>query len=173
MHNAKDKKSTRFIHTFRLTLATAAIVIAGCIGLTLSSNASASAQSIVAPAPQTVAAGYWCGAGKYAQQTTINFGCTGTTCKNSGTSNTKFCQKDRTAVADILFAILRFLTAGVGIVVVGSVIVGGIQYAASRGEPQKAAEAMKRITNSLIALGIYIFAFAFVNFLIPTGFFAT
>ncbi len=74
-------------------------------------------------------------------------------------------------ILDIAFAILRFLSTGVGLIVIGSIIVAGIQYSASRGNPQATEAAIKRITSSLIGLLIFIFMFAFLNFIIPGGMF--
>ncbi len=170
MRSAQHKK---YFQTGKLRLLWASLVI----------TAVASAGMLLFPAPRaaaapltgvtTVAAGYWCGAGKNATQTSIDLGCMGTACKNGGAgANNKYCQKDRSALMDLLFAILRFLSAGVGIVVVASIIVAGIQYSLSRGDPQKAAEAIKRVTNTLVALAIYIFAYAILNYLIPSGFFS-
>lgn len=74
-------------------------------------------------------------------------------------------------IIDIAFAIFRFLSAGVGLVVIGSIIVAGIQYSTSRGDPGATEASIKRITNSVIALLIYIFMFAIANFLVPGGMF--
>ncbi len=72
-------------------------------------------------------------------------------------------------IIDIAFAIFRFLSAGVGLIVIGSIIVAGIQYSASRGNPQATEASIKRISNSVIALLLYIFIFSIANFLIPGG----
>lgn len=64
---------------------------------------------------------------------------------------------------------MKFLSAFVGLAVVISVIVGGIQYSSSAGDPQKASAAKNRIRNAIIALVTYIFLFALLNFLIPGG----
>lgn len=74
-------------------------------------------------------------------------------------------------IIDIAFAIFRFLSAGVGLIVIGSIIVAGLQYSASRGNPQATQAAIKRITSSIVALFIYIFIFAFANYLVPGGMF--
>jgi len=74
-------------------------------------------------------------------------------------------------VLDMLFALLRFVSAGVGLVVIGSIIWAGIQYSTSRGNPQSTEAAIKRVTNAVIALLIYIFSFAILNFLVPGGLF--
>ena len=64
---------------------------------------------------------------------------------------------------------INLLTTLVGIAVVISIIYGGIQYSSSGGDPQKAAKARGHITNTVLALVIYIFFFAFLQFLIPGG----
>jgi len=78
---------------------------------------------------------------------------------------------DINPIVDILFALFRFLSVGVGLVVIGSIIVAGIQYSTSRGNPQSTQAAIKRIVNSVAALFMYIFIFAIANFLIPGGMF--
>jgi hypothetical protein len=77
------------------------------------------------------------------------------------------CRGKGNPIMDALFGIVRFLSDGVGLVVVGSIIVGGIQYSGSRGDPQSTAMAINRIRSSLYALLIYIFAYAILNYLIP------
>lgn len=69
--------------------------------------------------------------------------------------------------------IINFLSYGIGIVVVGMIIVGGIQYATSGGVPQKIEAARRRITNALIALVLYIFMFAILQWLVPGGIFSS
>lgn len=74
-------------------------------------------------------------------------------------------------VIDIMFAIFRFLSAGVGLVVIGSIIVAGIQYATSAGNPQATQAAIKRISSSVLALLLFMFIFTLANFLVPGGLF--
>jgi hypothetical protein len=80
------------------------------------------------------------------------------------------CRGQGNPIADALFGFIRFLSAGVGLVIVGSIIVGGIQYTGSRGDPQSTAMAINRIRSSLYALLIFIFAYAILNYIIPAGF---
>jgi Flp pilus assembly protein TadG len=61
------------------------------------------------------------------------------------------------------------LSGLVGVVVVISLILGGIQYSTSGGDPQKVSAAKNRITKTIVAFVAYIFLFAFVQFLIPGG----
>lgn len=67
--------------------------------------------------------------------------------------------------------IVNFLSAGVGIVVTGVIIVGGIQYMTAGDNPQAITAAKKRITNALIALVAFLFMFAFLQWLVPGGVF--
>lgn len=114
----------------------------------------------VAPAE----ASYQCGSGDNAVETSINIGCRGETCE---TSNVSGCS----ALLDATFAIIRFLSAGVGIVVVASLIWAGVQYITARDDPNAVGKAKSRIISSLLALLIFIFAYAILNFVIPAGFF--
>lgn len=77
------------------------------------------------------------------------------------------CKKQGNPIADLSFAIIRFLSDGVGLIIVGSLVVAGIQYTSSRGDPQLAAKAVGRIRATVVALLIYIFAYAMLNFVIP------
>jgi hypothetical protein len=56
-----------------------------------------------------------------------------------------------------------------GLVATISIILGGIQYSASEGDPQKATAAKSRISNTIIAIFAYLFLYAFLQFLIPGG----
>jgi len=65
--------------------------------------------------------------------------------------------------------LVNLLSALVGVAVVISIIIGGIQYSQSAGDPQKAAMARNRIRNAILALIAFIFLYAMLNFLIPGG----
>ena len=73
-------------------------------------------------------------------------------------------------IVDATFAIIRFLTNGVGLVIVGSMVYAGIQYSASRGDPQSIVMAQNRIRSNVVALLIFIFGYAILNYIIPAGF---
>lgn len=77
---------------------------------------------------------------------------------------------DNPIVQDIQ-TVLDFLSVGVGIVVVGVIIWGGIQYAMAGDSPEAIGKAKSRIVNGLIALLAFIFLFAFVQWLVPGGIF--
>lgn len=92
-----------------------------------------------------------CGSGADAYTPSIDLGCKG----------------EGNPIMDLTFAIIRWLSDGVGLVIVGSVIVGGIQYTTSRGDPQATAAAVNRLRSAVTALFIFIFAYAILNYLIP------
>lgn len=94
-----------------------------------------------------------CGSGSSAITTSIDFGCKG----------------EGNAVLDLTFAITRFLSYGVGLVIAASLIVAGLQYIGSQGDPQNVGKAINRIRNSIIALVVFIFADAIINYVVPGG----
>lgn len=102
---------------------------------------------------------YQCGRGENAVEVGFNIGCRGESYPRSPFN----------PVIDMAFALFRFLSLGVGLIVIGSIIVAGIQYSASRGNPQATQAAINRITNALAGLVLYMFIFAIANFLIPGG----
>ena len=67
--------------------------------------------------------------------------------------------------------IIEVLGAIFGVIAVISIILGGIQFSASSGDPQKAAAAKQRIINTVIAIVAFLFLYAFLQFLIPGGIF--
>jgi hypothetical protein len=74
-------------------------------------------------------------------------------------------------VATYIQPIIDLLAGIVGIIVVISLILGGIEYSTSEGDPQKSAKAKRRISNTLFALIAFFFLYAFLQFLIPGGLF--
>lgn len=80
------------------------------------------------------------------------------------------CGKDSCdLVGKYLDPLINLLSGLVGIAVVISIILGGVQYTTSAGDPQKAAKAKSRITTSIIAMISFMFLYAFLQFLIPGG----
>lgn len=67
--------------------------------------------------------------------------------------------------------LVGLLSAAVGVVVVIAIIIGGIEYSSSGGDPQRAASGRKHITNALLGLLVYFLLYAFLQFLIPGGLF--
>lgn len=64
---------------------------------------------------------------------------------------------------------IKFLSAGVGLIVTIMIIIAGIQYSMAGGDPQKVAAAKSKITNAIVALVTYIFFFALLQWLWPGG----
>jgi hypothetical protein len=67
--------------------------------------------------------------------------------------------------------IIEAMAAIFGTIAVISIIVGGIQYSSSQGDPQKVSNAKKRIINTIIAIFAFLFLYSFLQFLIPGGIF--
>ena len=67
--------------------------------------------------------------------------------------------------------IVNALGAAVAVVVTISIIFGGIQYSLSGDRADEVTKAKKRISNSLVALLIFILTFTFLQWLIPGGVF--
>jgi hypothetical protein len=65
----------------------------------------------------------------------------------------------------ILLAIVDDLLRIAGIVAVGFVLYGAIQYIASQGSPEATAKAQGTIINALIGMAIAVVSIAFVSFL--------
>ncbi|MBI3984257.1 hypothetical protein HY346_03065 [Candidatus Microgenomates bacterium] len=65
--------------------------------------------------------------------------------------------------------IVRWLSAGVGITVVIMIILSGIQYITSAGKDDATAAAKKRLGSAVLALILFIFMAAILNFVIPGG----
>lgn len=104
---------------------------------------------------------YYCGDGDQVVNVAIDIGCKG---KGGHILN---------PITDAAFAIIRFLSLGVGLIIVGSMTFAGIQYSASRGDPKATAAAIGRIRSNVVAFLIFIFSFAILNFVIPQGFFSS
>lgn len=77
------------------------------------------------------------------------------------------------AKGGIIFAYLRmiiqYLSGAVGLVVVLLIVIGGIQYITSAGNPAGVKAAKTRITNAITGLILFLLMFAILNFLIPGG----
>ncbi len=74
-------------------------------------------------------------------------------------------------ITKLLVNIVNVLSAAVGVVVVLSLVVAGIQYITSSGNPQSVEAAKNRIQASVLSFIIYIFGFALLQYLIPGGIF--
>jgi hypothetical protein len=91
-------------------------------------------------------------------------------CNNSSDAGVQKCIDNNQITKDINL-VVNFLSAGVGIIVIGVIILGGIQYSLAGDNSTATGAAKQRIINGLIALFVFIFAFTFLQWLIPGGVF--
>lgn len=82
------------------------------------------------------------------------------------------CDGVRNCITPIIKKVARALVIGFGVIVAIMMIVGGIQYMAARENPQEVQSAKSKIYNAVIAIFVYIFIFAFMQWLIPGGLFS-
>ncbi len=98
--------------------------------------------------------------------------CDGSSCAPTPTGAGQNCDENQCDLINLYVnPTIRILSILVGLVVAASLVLGGVQYAASSGDPQKVSAAKSRITNTLMAFFAYAFLYAFLNFLIPGGVF--
>lgn len=96
--------------------------------------------------------------------TTIGSGCTNQTAGQCLSNQTGFIKSYLQPVVDVLSGL-------VAIVVVGVIVAGGVQYSMAGNSPEAVNAARRRITNGLIALGVFLITYAFLQWLIPGGVF--
>ena len=102
--------------------------------------------------------------------TKFDFGCLGTAYEKSPGSFPN-SSKNISPILDFVYAIIRFLSIGVGIAITIALIVSGIQYSASEGNAEVSTKAKKRVESAITGLVIYIFTWSLLQFLIPGGVF--
>lgn len=73
------------------------------------------------------------------------------------------------AIVYYLKEILRLVNTLVGAIIILVIIIAGIQYMISGGDPANVKKAKGRLSNAFIALILYMLMFAILNFLIPGG----
>jgi hypothetical protein len=73
------------------------------------------------------------------------------------------------AIINYLRGWLKLLSGAVGLVIVLVLIIAGIQYIVSTGDPAQIKAAKKRIQNAIIALVLFLMMYAILQFLVPGG----
>jgi hypothetical protein len=68
-----------------------------------------------------------------------------------------------------LVMVIQYASSAVGLVIVLMIVIGGVQYITSAGDPGAVKAAKGRITNAIIALICFFLMFAILNFIIPGG----
>jgi Type IV secretion system pilin len=179
MRSVAQKIKTIFTRkSFALTLLTITIV-----GLMSSvSSASPSTFAVVIPAPVGAGSGAATGNGS----DTGDNGCNSQAlcaycaknnpgaaeCVPSGTDTAATCDTSQcNLVTKYVNPFINLFSVIFGLIAVISLILGGINFSTSEGDPQKAARAKQRIFNTIFALVGYIFFYAFLQFLVPGGLF--
>lgn len=77
------------------------------------------------------------------------------------------CGNNSNPIYAYLQGIIVFMGGLIGLFVVISLVVAGIQYASSGGEPANIAKAKERIFNAVIGLLLYIMLAAIIRYIVP------
>jgi Type IV secretion system pilin len=111
--------------------------------------------SFAAAAPETI-----CPDGTHVAQ--------GTDCAaQTGNCSKSLSQCD--LIAKYANPLINFMAALVGVAVVAAIIIGGIQYSSSAGDPAKASAAKAHIRDAIIALVAFVLLYSMISFLLPGG----
>ena len=81
----------------------------------------------------------------------------------------KMCEGEegREAVICVLKLVVTVLSYGIGILGTIGVVITGIQYISSQGDPPKMTKAKNRLIQIVIGLVVYAVMFAALKFLVP------
>ena len=87
--------------------------------------------------------------------------------KENGSDNSVYCKNKgsgETQVNGIIKTIVEVLLTAVGAISIIMIVIGGIMFALSSGDAQKAAKARNTVLYAVVGLIVSIFASAIVNF---------
>ena len=87
-------------------------------------------------------------------------------CSN-GNENSVYCKNKNTGetqVNGIIKTIVEVLLTAVGAISIIMIVIGGIMFALSSGDTQKAAKARNTVLYAVVGLAVSLFASAIVNF---------
>ncbi len=76
---------------------------------------------------------------------------------------------DNCNIIKYLVSGIQFLSAIAGMAIIGSIMLAGYQYMTAKDNSGQVEAAKKRILWALIALGLFIFMFSLLNWLVPGG----
>ena len=124
-------------------------------------------KTVVAGSASVVAAGLNAGAASAAQVycpdgTKLNAGQTLADCGSHGASSSS----NKNNLMQTLNIIINVIIGVIGFVAVVVIILGGVQYTTSSGDPGKVKKAKDTILYGIIGLVVAILAFAIVNFVL-------
>ena len=87
-------------------------------------------------------------------------------CSN-GNENSVYCKNKNTGetqVNGIIKTIVEVLLTAVGVISIIMIVIGGIMFALSSGDAQKAVKARNTVLYAVVGLAVSLFASAIVNF---------
>ena len=87
--------------------------------------------------------------------------------KENGSDNSVYCQNKDSGgaqVGGIIKTIVEVLLIAVGAISIIMIVIGGIMFALSSGDAQKAAKARNTVLYAVVGLAVSLFASAIVNF---------
>ena len=77
--------------------------------------------------------------------------------------------KENCGIISLIVAVINVLSALAGIAIIASIVLAGYQYMTAQDNSGKIQQARQRIIWALSALGLLIFMYAFLNWLVPGG----
>ena len=77
--------------------------------------------------------------------------------------------RDNCGIVKYLVLFINALSAIVGVVVTAVIIWGGIEYSSSAGDPSKIQAGKQRVYSGIISLVVFIFTYAFLQYIVPGG----
>ena len=83
--------------------------------------------------------------------------------------NNEELNAENCGIIDIVVTVINFLSAFAGIAIIASLMIAGFIYMTAQDDPGKVQKAKSRIVQTLIALVLFIFMYALLNFLVPGG----
>jgi hypothetical protein len=101
--------------------------------------------------------------------TSSAYACTDVTLGSPIDSSTSVKCSGGGLIFNYLVIIIQFLSGAIGLVIVLMIVIGGVQYITSAGDPGAVKAAKQRIVNAITGLVLFLLMFAILNFLIPGG----
>lgn len=100
-------------------------------------------------------------------------GCENGVCQDAAAKPGAVCDKASGCdlIAKYVNPLINVLSVSFGIIAVISLIIAGIQYSASSGDPQAVSKAKDRILKTVFAIIAYFFLYSLLQFLVPGGVF--
>lgn len=86
-----------------------------------------------------------------------------------GDCSKKPLTKDNCGIVNLIVIITNIMSGIAGLVIVGMIIFGGIQYSMAGADPSKVQAARHKITSALTALVLFVFGYALLQWLVPGG----